>query len=389
MRIIHTSDWHLGKTLYKKTRYKEFEKFLNFLKEKIIENNVDILLISGDIFDSPNPSNKAKKLYYRFLSSLKNIDVVIISGNHDSPSFLSAPKEILSELNIRVITEVDIDKEVFVLKDKAIIGAIPFLRESDICNYDLDVDKSIIIKNGITNHFNNVVKRALELKKDNNLPIILLAHLGLLKHSDDGEKEIYIGTTLTLDQNLISDSVSYTALGHLHEYSKVGNKNIYYSGTPIPMSFSEKKDKKLILLDDDLNIKTINIPIFQELRRIKGNKIEIIKELENLISLDESIWVEIESCEDSIINQTILEDIVKDSKVEILRITNPNYVKKILEPTNFDKELRELDVYQVFDTVIKDYDEKDKKELKELYDIAIRAIDDNGGKLNENIETRV
>jgi exonuclease SbcD len=98
MKILHTSDWHLGRTLYGKKRYKEFAAFLDWLAQTIEEEKVDALLVAGDVFDISTPNNRAQELYYRFLCTVANSccrHVVVIAGNHDSPSFLDAPKALL------------------------------------------------------------------------------------------------------------------------------------------------------------------------------------------------------------------------------------------------------------------------------------------------------
>ena len=105
MKILHTSDWHLGKTLFGEKRYDEHEKFLTWLIGVLKDENIDLIIIAGDIFDTTTPSNRAQELYYSFLCNTKTTScrhVVIIGGNHDSPSFLSAPQELLKHLNRQI-----------------------------------------------------------------------------------------------------------------------------------------------------------------------------------------------------------------------------------------------------------------------------------------------
>ena len=114
MKILHTSDWHLGRTLYGRKRYQEFEAFLCWLAETIDQEQVDVLLVAGDVFDTSTPSNRAQELYYRFLCHVATSScghVVVIAGNHDSPSFLNAPKELLKALNVHVIGSVTENRE--------------------------------------------------------------------------------------------------------------------------------------------------------------------------------------------------------------------------------------------------------------------------------------
>ena len=142
MNILHTSDWHLGRTLYGRKRYDEFEAFLAWLVETIHQRAVDVLLIAGDVFDTSLPSNRAQELYYQFLcqvaaSSCRH--VVVIAGNHDSPSFLNAPKSLLRVLDVHVVGAVTdhLEDEVLLLNDEdgrpeLIVCAVPYLRDRDI-----------------------------------------------------------------------------------------------------------------------------------------------------------------------------------------------------------------------------------------------------------------
>lgn len=106
MRILHTADWHLGRALYQKKHYAEFEAFLDWLADPITEHAVDVLLIAGDVFDASTPSNRAQSLYYQFFNKVAQGScrhIVIIGGNHDSPSFLNAPKALLQALDVHVV----------------------------------------------------------------------------------------------------------------------------------------------------------------------------------------------------------------------------------------------------------------------------------------------
>lgn len=142
MKILHTSDWHIGRTLYGRKRYEEFEAFLSWLSETIKNEKVDVLLVAGDIFDTSEPSNRAQELYYQFLcrvSSSSCRHVIVIAGNHDSPSFLNAPKELLRALHVYVIGNIseNIEDEILILKNKegnpeVIVCTIPYLRDRDI-----------------------------------------------------------------------------------------------------------------------------------------------------------------------------------------------------------------------------------------------------------------
>ena len=141
MKFLHTSDWHLGRSLYGRKRYEEFTAFLDWLTQTIEDEKIDALLVAGDVFDTSTPSNRAQELYYRFLCRVAASccrHVVVVAGNHDSPSFLNAPKELLRALNVYVVGSMTeaLEDEVFVLqvddKPEAIVCAVPYLRDKDI-----------------------------------------------------------------------------------------------------------------------------------------------------------------------------------------------------------------------------------------------------------------
>ena len=148
MKILHTSDWHIGSTFYGKKRYDEYNRFFTWLLNFIQENQIDVLLISGDVFDTTLPTNTAQEQYYSFLVNLKNTfckHVVITAGNHDSPSFLTAPKNLLKLFNVHVIGAMPKNMEdeiITITKDNEEIAvlAVPYLRERDLQEIDITED---------------------------------------------------------------------------------------------------------------------------------------------------------------------------------------------------------------------------------------------------------
>lgn len=212
MKILHTSDWHLGRTLYsKKDRFEEHQAFLGWLLETIKENAVDALLIAGDVFDTSAPGIASQKMYYDFLIRVRNSGcryVVVTGGNHDSPSFLNAPKVVLAALDVVVVgnaTE-NTEDEILVLNDEhgapaLIVCAVPFLRERDISRFAEGMsysDRSAKINESIKKHYQEIAALA-ELKRQElqrDLPIVATGHLsvvGGLRNDDDGVREVYIG----------------------------------------------------------------------------------------------------------------------------------------------------------------------------------------------------
>ncbi|MGM8898984.1 MULTISPECIES: exonuclease SbcCD subunit D C-terminal domain-containing protein [unclassified Psychrobacter] len=271
LNILHTSDWHLGRRLYGRMRYDEFEAFLDWLYGTISAQKVDVLIVAGDIFDTMTPSNRAQALYYEFLGRVSKSccqHIIIVAGNHDSPTFLDAPSNVLKFLNVHVIGTAceDLNDEVLVLDDTdgaphCIIAAVPYLRDRDVRSSSAGESmgsKDANVINGIRAHYDNVASIAkakqTELAEANQryIPIIATGHLfaaGGKTTEDDGVRDLYVGSLGKVSADMFDDGFDYVALGHLHVPQRVGGREtIRYSGSPIAMGFGEAKQQKQVLL---------------------------------------------------------------------------------------------------------------------------------------------
>lgn len=271
LTILHTSDWHLGRRLYGRMRYEEFEAFLSWLQETISAHKVDVLIVAGDIFDTMTPSNRAQALYYEFLGKVTKLcceHIVIVAGNHDSPTFLDAPSKVLKFLNVHVIGTAcdDLNDEVLVLDaidgtPHCIIAAVPYLRDRDVrgshAGESADSKDANVIK-GIRAHYDEVASIAkarqehLSNAHQRHIPIIATGHLfaaGSKTTEDDGVRDLYVGSLGQISADMFDDGFDYVALGHLHVPQRVGGcEHIRYSGSPIAMGFGEAKQQKQVLL---------------------------------------------------------------------------------------------------------------------------------------------
>ncbi|MGP5302480.1 exonuclease SbcCD subunit D C-terminal domain-containing protein [Psychrobacter celer] len=271
LTVLHTSDWHLGRRLYGRMRYDEFAAFLGWLETAISEQHVDVLIVAGDIFDTMTPSNRAQALYYEFLGRVSRSccqHIVIVAGNHDSPTFLDAPSHVLKFLNVHVIGTAceDLNDEVLVLDDTdgaphCIIAAVPYLRDRDVrsssAGESMDSKDANVIK-GIRAHYDNVAsiakaKQAQLIKShQRHIPIIATGHLfaaGGTTTEDDGVRDLYVGSLGKVSADMFDDGFDYVALGHLHVPQRVGGREtIRYSGSPIAMGFGEARQQKQVLL---------------------------------------------------------------------------------------------------------------------------------------------
>lgn len=271
LTILHTSDWHLGRRLYGRLRYDEFAAFLSWLQDTISAQQVDVLIVAGDIFDTMTPSNKAQALYYEFLGKVSKSccqHVVIVAGNHDSPTFLDAPSNVLKFLNVHVVGTAceDLNDEVMVLDDAdgtphCIIAAVPYLRDRDVRGSQAGESaqsKDANVITGICAHYDDVADIAkakqAELSKahQRHIPIIATGHLFALDSKtteDDGVRDLYVGNLGQISASMFDSCFDYVALGHLHVPQRVGGReHIRYSGSPIAMGFGEARQQKQVLL---------------------------------------------------------------------------------------------------------------------------------------------
>ncbi len=388
LRVIHTSDWHIGHILHEKKRYDEFEQFFEWLNEQIENFKPDILLVSGDIFHTASPSPIAQSIYYNFLASAEKHgckNVVITGGNHDSPTLLDAPKELLKQMNVFVCGAVtdNVNDEVFVIKNNegqeiAIVCAVPFLREKDLRNAyvgETTEEKEKRLKEGFKNHYLKVSEKAKELNK-NNLPVIAMGHLYAAGAESSSEDELQIGSLSQVGADIFPEYFDYVALGHLHIPQKINNnERIRYSGSPLPISFDEVNNKKEIILlefnNKDLDIKHLEVPKFRKIIRLKGTLQELLNKLEEQKSSDCPVWVDLTITSGEAI-QTItnsIDDCIKDSNIEVL--AKHPYIENDLAVTYETRDFAKLTPLDVFNQLLKNgkkkFDEDAEKELLETF----------------------
>jgi len=299
MKILHTADWHIGKKLHKHELSKDFDLFINWLCNCIQEKEIELLLISGDVFDLANPSSEARKQYYKALLKLRNLDcqIILTGGNHDSPAMLDAPGEILKELEMYVIGSLreNIEECIVPVKGKSgrvelVVAALPYLRDSDLRSANdgnTYEDRLEAIRMGIQNTFLNaadICKKAYP-----NIPALAMGHLYAAGvETSESERDIQIGNQAAFQASQFGDYFNYIALGHIHKPQKVnGLVPTYYSGSPIPLSFSERKDeKRVLILDSNTSYipESIPIPVFRKLLKLSGSLYELQTKLSDLVN---------------------------------------------------------------------------------------------------------
>ncbi|MBB4864617.1 exonuclease SbcD [Pseudomonas nitritireducens] len=316
MRILHTSDWHLGQHFMGKSREAEHQAFCAWLIEQVRAQAVDAVIIAGDVFDTGAPPSYAREQYNRFIVELRDTGarLVVLGGNHDSVAMLEESRDLLACLDTQVIAAVgtDLDRQLLVLPQRdgqpgAILCAIPFIRPRDVLTSQAGQsaqDKQLALQQAIQTHYRELFERA-EVEREKlgrHLPIIATGHLTTVGASaSESVREIYVGTLEAFPTSAFP-AADYIALGHIHRPQKVGGlEHIRYSGSPIALSFDEAtQGKEVLLVDlDDNGLRSVTalpVPRFQPLKSVSGSLAELPAELARVAcegSAEQPVWLEV------------------------------------------------------------------------------------------------
>ena len=257
MKVIHTSDWHIGQTLYQYSRDEEHKYFFKQLKDIVLEEKPDALIVSGDIFHASTPSVMAQRLYYHALVELSrlydDLQIIVTAGNHDSPSRLEAPRELWEAFNVTVIGNLDFYKEVQengltydaskiqipVRRNDVIVGwilAVPFINAGNYPSVKEDDGYSKRVFSFYNNLKNNL---KLNVQYSENHSVIAMGHFMISGVDSASQNKLTGGleSVVSTEMSAIS-GIDYWAMGHVHHPQNVGG-NIRYSGSPFAMTFNE------------------------------------------------------------------------------------------------------------------------------------------------------
>lgn len=310
LRILHTSDWHLGHTLHDLGREQEHAAFLNFLLEVIREHRVDALLVAGDIFESANPPASAQATWYGFLATaharFPGLDIVVIGGNHDSAARLDAPKPLLDGLaspvrgsgRVHVVGglprkedgHLDLARLIVPLRAgdseqaAAWVAAVPYLRPADLPRIEEDTPRFVEdpLIDGVWRTYDEVL-RAARKRRQPGQALLAMGHCYMSGSavSELSERKILGGNQHALPAELFPSDVAYVALGHLHLAQEVGRLNVRYSGSPIPLSLKERSyAHQVVLVDLDgerfVRARSIDVPRRVEILRVPEHGAETL-----------------------------------------------------------------------------------------------------------------
>lgn len=373
MKILHTADWHLGQRFNHRERQEEHQQALDWLMATIIAEEVDLLIVAGDVFDIGNPPNYSRKMYYRFLTDLRNTScrhIVITGGNHDSPAMLNAPKDLLLALQVHVVGEAstDINDEIIELFDEegkleAVVAAVPFLRDKDIrisVAGESSMERVERIKEGLRRHY-ELAGEAVAKYTEKEVPIIATGHL-YAKGAEAGDRQdnIYLGNRENIEASEFPVVFDYVALGHLHRSQVVGQEyRVQYSGSLIPLSFSELEDRKVVKIIHFENRRMVEgvreIPVVEcrKIRKLEGSLEQVQKQLEKLAGEVEDkelrAWVEIVVESDKIIPNldALLKSFANEMPIDILKTKNKKDHYSLDQQVE-NADLEELSPLEVF-----------------------------------------
>ncbi|MFV0575429.1 MAG: exonuclease subunit SbcD [Vibrio sp.] len=400
MKILHTSDWHLGQNFFTKSRKDEHQAFIDWLLALVQKEAIDAVIIAGDIFDTGTPPSYAREMYNQFVVKMNQLGctLVVLGGNHDSVSMLNESKSLLACLNTYVVANTSecIDEQVLLLKDQsgkagAILCAVPFVRPRDVMQSqagETSVEKRIALSEAIQKHYQDLHQHALQIQqtyqqtKQKTLPIIATGHLTALGvTTSESVRDIYIGTLEAFDANAFPP-VDYIALGHIHRPQIVAkSESIRYSGSPIALSFDEIKgfdetkgsderkenkdpdmceasdlplsNKQVVLVEFAGEIKQItpiSVPLFQSLKTLKGSLESLELQLQQFTDNAQTVWLCIHVEMDDYLSdlQARIQAMAEPYNVEVLQLRRSKTTKDRSMVQVKNETLAELKPQDVF-----------------------------------------
>lgn len=333
IKILHTSDWHLGKRLFKNDRIEEQILFLDWLVQEITENQIDILIIAGDIFDVPSPPMRALQALYDFIYKLGELDSVetfLITGNHDSSTLLEIPKSFFNLKKCHVYSKISSSLEAmnYVYKKGNItlgLKHLPYFRNFELTNL-IEQNNLLTDEQNIKKYFDTYFSHWDHDQLDHK---ILISHHGFGKYSAAGsEHAIYLSGLEYFPLEWVQEHFDYIALGHIHKKQLLSKSPpILYTGSPIALRFSETSKKiisKITVTKNSLNFEEVQVPVFRKLLTLRSCSQNYENDLNKLIKdyqpavLPAFLEISIQMQEASSGIADKIRDILKGSEIELI-----------------------------------------------------------------------
>jgi exonuclease SbcD len=426
MKILHTSDWHLGQHFMGKSRRDEHKAFIVWLLALVDSESIDAVIIAGDIFDTGSPPSYAREMYHQLVLDMKarECQLVIVAGNHDSVSMLNESKSLLSYLDTQVSSQAnldDLESHVIALKDKsgevaAWVCAVPYLRPKDVMKSTAgqsEQDKKLGLLQHIGDFYQQVFELACEKNKALKLPVPIIGtgHLTAMGGQvSESVRDLYVGTLEALPTSVFP-KFDYLALGHIHRAQAITKDGRFrYSGSPIPLSFDELgRDKSLVVIDTaafgdqalamDLfderqePIQLHTIPTFQPMQSLKGNLKDVLKQIADLpltesktkdgsILEGKNLWLEVTVIADEYLSDVHkrLVEAIEGKPIELLRVMRKSAVETKRDAFESRQTLSELTVKDVFEKSLQgnaDIDEEESVILTNLFNHCLIEMEES------------
>ena len=394
MRIIHTSDWHLGQNFYSKSRAAEHAAFLDWLLASAQEHEVDAIIVAGDIFDTGSPPSYARELYNHFVVQLQQTGcrLVVLAGNHDSVATLNESRDILAFLKTTVVANAGHAPFVLPLRDGspgAIFCPVPFLRPRELVTSQAGHsggEKQQLLLNAISDYYQQQYEAACALRGDRPLPIVASGHLTTVGASkSDAVRDIYIGTLEAFPASHFPP-VDYVALGHIHRAQKIGGSDhIRYSGSPIALSFDEtgkSKSVNLVTFSDGhlAEVLPLTVPVTQPLAVLKGDFSSISEQLTQWRDAPQEpvVWLDIEITSDEYLHdiQRKIQAQTEDLPVEVLLVRRSRAQRERILAGERRETLSELQVEEVFERRLaqETLEEAQRLRLTQLFNETLHSL---------------
>ncbi|MEL0554315.1 exonuclease subunit SbcD [Raoultella lignicola] len=394
MRIIHTSDWHLGQNFYSKSRAAEHSAFLDWLLSNAQQHEVDAIIVAGDIFDTGSPPSYARELYNHFVVQLQQAgcQLVVLAGNHDSVATLNESRDILAFLKTTVVANAGHAPFILPLRDGtpgAVFCPVPFLRPRELVISQAghsSGEKQQQLLSAISDYYQQQYQQACDLRGDRPLPIIASGHLTTVGASkSDAVRDIYIGTLEAFPASHFPP-VDYIALGHIHRAQLVGgNEHIRYSGSPISLSFDEtgkSKSVNLVTFTDGhlTDVSPLTVPVTQPLAVLKGDFASISEQLTQWrdAPADPVTWLDIEITSDEYLHdiQRKIQAQTDDLPVEVLLVRRSRAQRERILAGERRETLSELRVEEVFERRLaqETLEETQQQRLKQLFNETLHSL---------------
>ncbi|CAN7645374.1 exonuclease subunit SbcD [Acidovorax sp. LjRoot194] len=408
MRILHTSDWHLGQHFMGKSRQAEHQALIDWLLVQVDAHAVDAVLIAGDIFDTGAPPSYARELYSHLVVSLhrQGVALLLLGGNHDSVATLGESRSLLAVLNTTVVAAVsDPADHVVVLPRRGgdgshvpgcIVCAVPFIRPRDVWQSQAGQsaeDKQQSLQAAIQAYYQGVHDAGLALQAQlqqtlgRRVPLIATGHLTTVgASSNESVREIYVGS-LDAFPTAAFPPVDYIALGHIHKPQKVGGlAHIRYCGSPIPLGFDEaRQHKEVLLVDLDATglagVTPLPVPRFQALVSVSGNLAALPAAIAAAASegtADKPAWLEVTVAEDDYLQDLPerINTMTQGRPVEVLRVRRQ---RASATATLFSEALETLDELSPGDVFARRLSQEDlspdlRQALNQRYTDVVRSI---------------